>query len=285
MFAVMFPRRTDSCSTRKDCCAWLLPVSPIVPQKYLWRLRPTRLKFLRRTPCARVTVPPSVRYTRTSAQAVLTNAAGYSRAATVLSNRGPVRLWPLSARCPLEDHGVPAEAKSSMRPSMIPCPALTEGFASDLYHLPRSPIVYLSSELLRTKAEYLQQAMQQRFGVHLVGHSGSFRRQDDTSPSVAVRLCIQDHVESLQQFRWSQEAYELSCDASGIRITATAPNGIFYGIQSLLQALMMTPDGPAMAHVHVSMYTTDAYHCTVAINLCSGAFVNKSSTRRAAVVK
>jgi N-acetyl-beta-hexosaminidase len=51
---------------------------------------------------------------------------------------------------------------------------------------------------------------------------------------------------ALWPFRWAQEGYELVCNAQGITITALSNAGIFYGIQTVLQAVQVSQEQQAL---------------------------------------
>lgn len=140
-----------------------------------------------------------------------------------------------------------------MRLNVIPYPQVVEFVGPELYQLPRSPAVYVDNEALLAKAVYLQQALQQHHSTYATLQVSSNKQHDSGQSEVAIKLSLQQDRQQLQQgIRWSQEAYELTCDSTGIQITAITSTGIFYGVQSLLQALRSTSAGWAMPHTRVS---------------------------------
>jgi N-acetyl-beta-hexosaminidase len=127
--------------------------------------------------------------------------------------------------------------------NVIPYPSIVEHVGPELYRLPR-PVTISCCAALQPQAEHLQQGLQQRFSTP----ANVQQRQlgADQSTQAAIRLQLVDDLPALWPFRWAQEGYELVCNAQGITITALSNTGIFYGIQTVLQAIQVSQEQQAL---------------------------------------
>lgn len=135
--------------------------------------------------------------------------------------------------------------------NVLPYPAIVEHVGPDSLHV-CTPAIQCdnANESLLQKAAYLQQALQQRFGTAATICEPNSSQQ---APGTAISLQLVEQLQQLQQFRWREEGYCLACGAQGIQITALTTTGVFYGIQTLLQALQATPEGLRMPYTQVCM--------------------------------
>ncbi|KAF6256580.1 hypothetical protein COO60DRAFT_1702275 [Scenedesmus sp. NREL 46B-D3] len=69
---------------------------------------------------------------------------------------------------------------------------------------------------------------------------------------IEQRLQLVEQLQQLQQFRWREEGYQLTCGTQGVQIAALTTTGVFYGIQTLLQALQATSEGLRLPHTQVA---------------------------------
>jgi hypothetical protein len=136
--------------------------------------------------------------------------------------------------------------------NVLPYPAIIDYVGPELLHV-LSPAIHCdnANESLLQKAAYLQQALQQRFGTSSTICEQNSSRQ---APGTLISLQVVEQLQQLQQFRWREEGYQLSCGAQGIQIAALTATGVFYGIQTLLQALQATPDGLRLPYTQVCMH-------------------------------
>uniref|UniRef100_A0A383VT24 beta-N-acetylhexosaminidase n=1 Tax=Tetradesmus obliquus TaxID=3088 RepID=A0A383VT24_TETOB len=134
--------------------------------------------------------------------------------------------------------------------NVLPYPAIVEYVGPDSLHV-CTPTIQCdnANESLLQKAAYLQQALQQRFGTAATICEPNSSQQ---APGTAISLQLVEQLQQLQQFRWREEGYCLACGAQGIQITALTTTGVFYGIQTLLQALQATPEGLRMPYTQVA---------------------------------
>jgi hypothetical protein len=133
--------------------------------------------------------------------------------------------------------------------NVLPYPAIVEYVGPETLHV-SNPAIHCdhANESLLQKATYLQQALQQRFGTHAMiceQHSGQ------QAPGTAISLLLVEQLQQLQQFLWREEGYQLTCSAQGVQIAALTTTGVFYGIQTLLQALQSSPEGLTMPYTQV----------------------------------
>lgn len=75
---------------------------------------------------------------------------------------------------------------------------------------------------LKNEATYLEEVLKEEFGVNDV----SCRKNGN------IQLVLSSHL-------MNDEAYELQVDKAGVKLTASSPKGIFYGIQSFRQLLQL----------------------------------------------
>lgn len=155
------------------------------------------------------------------------------------------------------------------RLNVIPYPALVEFVGPGSLTLPSTPSIAFSAEGLRPQAQYLQESLHHLSGTpsNLLLLSSSQQQQQRASfeaninssstgtnnnqqqPQIVLRV-VED-LPSLWPYRWSQEGYELQCSSAGITISALSSTGVFYGIQTLLQALSQDTHGLSMPHTQV----------------------------------
>lgn len=137
-----------------------------------------------------------------------------------------------------------------MQLNVIPYPSIVEHVGPDSYTLPSNPSISCCAAL-QWHAEYLQLGLQQRFSTP----ANVQQRSQDAAQEVqsAIRLQTADDLPALWPFRWSEEGYELVCSAQGITITALSNTGVFYGIQTLLQALRVSTDGQQLCVPHTKV--------------------------------
>jgi N-acetyl-beta-hexosaminidase len=136
--------------------------------------------------------------------------------------------------------------------TVIPYPSSVEYVGTSSYILPRAPRIS-SSAALQPQAEYLQAALQQRFSTPSNLQQQQEARENASQSSIS--LDIVEDLPALWPYRFSHEGYELVCAESGIAIRALSTTGIFYGIQTLLQALSVDTAGQQglrMPHTRVS---------------------------------
>jgi len=151
-------------------------------------------------------------------------------------------IWSLS--CPAMQHG--------QQLNVIPYPAIVEYVGPEVFRLPVNPGISFCA-VLQSQAEYLQHGLQQRFSTPANVQQRAENTVDTTQAPINLRLV--DDLPALWDFRWSQEGYELVCNTDGITITALSSTGVFYGIQTLLQALSVADEqqGLCMPHTRVSV--------------------------------
>lgn len=133
--------------------------------------------------------------------------------------------------------------------TVIPYPADVEFVGPGTYTLPKPPAIS-SSAALAPQAEFLQQGLQQRFST-----PSNLQQQPEGSAQASqasIRLELVDDLPALWPYRFSNEGYELVCAEDGISIRALSTTGVFYGIQTLLQALAEGQQGLSMPHTRVS---------------------------------
>lgn len=135
--------------------------------------------------------------------------------------------------------------------TVIPYPSAVDHVGPSSLTLPRAPTIN-SSPALQPQAEYLQAALQQRFSTP----SNLQQQQEgrETASPASISLDLVEDLPALWPYRFSHEGYELVCAESGISIRALSTTGIFYGIQTLLQALSVEPEGLRMPHTRVSKH-------------------------------
>jgi alpha-glucuronidase len=138
----------------------------------------------------------------------------------------------------------------SMQLSVIPYPSIVEHVGPGAFKLPRDAAISCCAAL-QPQAEYLQQGLSQRFR-----HPTNVQqRPQDVAQGVQapIKLQLVDDLPALWPFRWSEEGYELVCSEAGVSIAALTSTGVFYGIQTLLQALQASEEqqGLCMPHTRV----------------------------------
>lgn len=138
-----------------------------------------------------------------------------------------------------------------MQLNVIPYPAVVEYIGPDLYRFAGSACIRVNRPVLLRNANYLHDALQQRFNVTVQVDKSDTKHDVAGSPSAAITLHLSEQLEQLQSFRWSQEAYQLTCDSHGVQIAATSVSGIFYGVQTLLQALQVSASGLVLPYTRV----------------------------------
>jgi N-acetyl-beta-hexosaminidase len=140
--------------------------------------------------------------------------------------------------------------------NVLPYPAIVDYVAPESLHV-CTPAIQCDNadEGLLQKAAYLQQALQQRFGTFATICEQNSSQQ---APGTAISLQLVEQLQQLQQFRWREEGYQLTCGAQGIQIAALTTTGVFYGIQTLLQALQATPEGLRLPYTQVRMHAATA---------------------------
>lgn len=137
-----------------------------------------------------------------------------------------------------------------MQLGVIPYPSIVEHVGPGLFDLPRDAAISCCAAL-QPQAEYLQTGLSQRFQ-----HPTNVQqRLQDAGQGIQAPISLQllDDLPALWPFRWSEEGYELVCSEAGITITALTSTGVFYGIQTLLQALQVSQEqqGLCMPHTRV----------------------------------
>lgn len=119
---------------------------------------------------------------------------------------------------------------------IIPQPAEIT-FAAGIYSFSETPTI-IADQALRAEMAYLSDYLSAAFGVQLKSaHGGTADIQLVENPADSVTL--------------GKEGYSLQVDASGLRIQASFPAGIFYGIQSLKQLLKQDKDSFQLPYVHI----------------------------------
>lgn len=140
--------------------------------------------------------------------------------------------------------------------NVIPYPAIVEFVGPEHFQLPINPSISCSAAVLQPQAEYLQHGLQQRFSTPANAQQQQQQTDEGINNNQApISLRLVDDLPALWEFRWKEEGYELVCGAQeGITITATTTTGVFYGIQTLLQALSVAEGqaGLRMPHTRVS---------------------------------
>jgi hypothetical protein len=133
--------------------------------------------------------------------------------------------------------------------NVLPYPAIVEYVGPESLHVCNPAIICdNANESLLQKATYLQQTLQQRFGTHAtISEQHSSQRAHGTT----ISLLLVEQLQQLQQFRWREEGYHLTCSAQGVQISALTTTGVFYGIQTFLQALQSTPAGLTLPYTQV----------------------------------
>jgi hypothetical protein len=95
--------------------------------------------------------------------------------------------------------------------------------------------------------------LQQRFGTP----SNILQRPQEASQNdqAPISLHLVDDLPALWPFRWSEEGYQLVCNDQGISISALTTTGVFYGVQTLLQALSVSEQqqGLCLPHTQVGV--------------------------------
>lgn len=137
---------------------------------------------------------------------------------------------------------------------VIPYPSVVEYCNQhETYTLPRVPGIQCdeANESLQQKARYLQSSLEQRFSTQTVICDPCSGQHVSGGACPAITLVVVEQLQQLDQFRWRQEGYELVCGPQGIKITALTPTGVFYGIQTLLQALQSAPEGLVLPYIRV----------------------------------
>lgn len=139
-----------------------------------------------------------------------------------------------------------------MQLDVIPYPSIVEHVGPGLFKLPRDAAISCCAAL-QPQAEYLQQGLSQRFK-----HPTNVQqRLQDAAQGIQAPISLQmvNDMPALWPFRWSEEGYELVCSEAGITITALTSTGVFYGIQTLLQALQVSEEqqGLCMPHTRVRL--------------------------------
>lgn len=113
-------------------------------------------------------------------------------------------------------------AKAQMPLAIIPQPQeVAVGTGSLVFD--RKATVYALSESLKPQENYLRQSLFKLYGVN-------FYAGKDKKSTIVLRLKGKPNVTA-------NDAYQLEVNPSQVIISASAPNGIFNGIQSLLQLL------------------------------------------------
>jgi len=110
------------------------------------------------------------------------------------------------------------------KPSLIPAPRQLQ-WEDRLFPAYRSRTIVIQSEKLRNEAAYLQQELAQK------GIQTQINAAGDLGPKIELKL---GNVHALNL---PDEAYHLSVNQQRVSITANTPQGIFNGIQTLLQLL------------------------------------------------
>jgi hypothetical protein len=133
--------------------------------------------------------------------------------------------------------------------NVLPYPAIVEYVGPEALHL-SNPVIHcdIANESLLQKATYLQQALQQRFGTHATICQQHSSQQ---APGTVISLLLVEQLQQLQQFCFREEGYQLTCSAQGVEIAALTTTGVFYGIQTLLQAPQSSPEGLTLQFTQV----------------------------------
>jgi hexosaminidase len=145
----------------------------------------------------------------------------------------------------------PKTTTMQQRLSVVPYPAVVEFVGPDAFVMPACPCISVADDTLLPQAHVLRdglqrlhstpaniaQQQQQQAAAGGAGDSSGQPPQQQHEQPPAVTLRLLHDMPALQQFRWCAEGYELVAGPGGVSITALTPTGVFYGIQTLLQAL------------------------------------------------